>query len=70
MGGGKLSSLERAGTKLPVTMGHEIRMPLPTFALKVLQISGSYVGSLNDPARAGGGPGGTAALKPEAAARS
>jgi len=24
MGGGKLSSLERAGTKLPVTMGHEI----------------------------------------------
>lgn len=24
MGGGKMSSLERAGTKLPVTMGHEI----------------------------------------------
>ena len=24
MGGGKLSSLERAGTRLPVTMGHEI----------------------------------------------
>ncbi len=28
--------------------GGEFRMPLPTFALKVLQISGSYVGSLND----------------------
>ena len=24
MGGGKMSSLERAGTQLPVTMGHEI----------------------------------------------
>ena len=28
--------------------GGEFRMPLPMFALKVLQISGSYVGSLND----------------------
>jgi alcohol dehydrogenase, propanol-preferring len=28
--------------------GGEFRLPLPTFALKVLQISGSYVGSLND----------------------
>ena len=28
--------------------GGEFRMPLPTFALKALQISGSYVGSLND----------------------
>lgn len=28
--------------------GGEFRMPLPMFALKVLQIGGSYVGSLND----------------------
>jgi D-arabinose 1-dehydrogenase-like Zn-dependent alcohol dehydrogenase len=28
--------------------GGEFRMPLPMFALKSLQITGSYVGSLND----------------------
>ena len=44
-----LNLVRRAGQVVIVGLfGGEFRMPLPMFALKSLQIAGSYVGSLND----------------------